>query len=216
MLYKWWERRYRMHCSYIFFERLFASNHWHIWTMLVSAVEINLRWKPTDYHRLNELPFHRARLNRMGECVLLSISPTYLRHRCESNVLCSWGRSVCYNNDNCLIKFPWTITDRPLSRWNVATMRLSHNMMTSSNGNIFRVTGPLCGEFTVNRWIPLTKASVAELWCFLSYAPEQTVEQTIETHVIWDITPSRWLWYRCNEYHAVSHMSNTANGNFTE
>ena len=25
---------------------------------------------------------------------------------------------------------------------------LSSNMMTSSNGNIFRVTGPLCGEFT--------------------------------------------------------------------
>ena len=24
----------------------------------------------------------------------------------------------------------------------------SFNMMTSSNGNIFRVTGPLCGEFT--------------------------------------------------------------------
>ena len=40
-------------------------------------------------------------------------------------------------------------------------------MMTSSNGNIFRVTGPLCGEFTGHRWIPLTKASDAELWCFL-------------------------------------------------
>ena len=39
-------------------------------------------------------------------------------------------------------------------------------MMTSSNGNIFRVTGPLCGEFTGDRWIPLTKASDAELWCF--------------------------------------------------
>ena len=25
---------------------------------------------------------------------------------------------------------------------------LNHSMMTSSNGNIFRVTGPLCGEFT--------------------------------------------------------------------
>ena len=37
-------------------------------------------------------------------------------------------------------------------------------MMTSSNGNIFRVTGPLCGEFTGHRWIPLTKASDAELW----------------------------------------------------
>ena len=27
-------------------------------------------------------------------------------------------------------------------------------MMTSSSGNIFRVTGPLCGEFTGDRWIP--------------------------------------------------------------
>ena len=32
---------------------------------------------------------------------------------------------------------------------------------TSSNENIFRVTGPLCGEFTGHRWIPLTKASDA-------------------------------------------------------
>ena len=41
-------------------------------------------------------------------------------------------------------------------------------MMTSSNGNIFRVTGHLCGEFTGSRWIPRTKASDAELWCFSS------------------------------------------------
>ena len=30
-------------------------------------------------------------------------------------------------------------------------------MMTSSNGNIFRDTGPLCGEFTGDRLIPRTK-----------------------------------------------------------
>ena len=30
------------------------------------------------------------------------------------------------------------------------------NMMTSSNGNIFRVTGLYCGEITGHRWIPLT------------------------------------------------------------
>ena len=30
--------------------------------------------------------------------------------------------------------------------------------MTSSDGNIFRVTGHLCGEFTGPRWIPQTKA----------------------------------------------------------
>ena len=39
-------------------------------------------------------------------------------------------------------------------------------MMTSSNGNISRVTGHLCGEFTGHRWIPRTKASDAELWFF--------------------------------------------------
>ena len=60
------------------------------------------------------------------------------------------------------------------------------HMMTSSNGNIFRVTGPLCGEYTGHRWIPLTKASDAELWCFLWSTPEQTFEQANETPVIWD------------------------------
>ena len=30
----------------------------------------------------------------------------------------------------------------------------------------FHVTGPLCGEVIHHRWIPLTKASDAELWCF--------------------------------------------------
>ena len=40
------------------------------------------------------------------------------------------------------------------------------------NGNIFRVTGPLCGEFTGYRWIHLTKASDAELWYFLWSTPD--------------------------------------------
>ena len=61
--------------------------------------------------------------------------------------------------------------------------RNSNLMTTSSNGNIFRVTGTVCGESIGKRWIPLTNAS---LWCFLSSAHEQTVEQTIETAVIWD------------------------------
>ena len=47
-----------------------------------------------------------------------------------------------------------------------------NNMMTSSNGNIFRVTGLLCGGFTGDRWIPRAKASDAWLWCFLWSAPE--------------------------------------------
>ena len=45
------------------------------------------------------------------------------------------------------------------------------SMMTSSNGTIFLVTGPLHGKFTDDRWIHRTKASDAELWCFLWSAP---------------------------------------------
>ena len=44
--------------------------------------------------------------------------------------------------------------------------------MASLNGNIFRVTGHFCGELTGPRWIPRTKASEAELCCFLLSAPE--------------------------------------------
>ena len=66
----------------------------------------------------------------------------------------------------------------PLFRW--------WRMMTSSSGNMFRITGPLHGGFTVHRGIPLTKTSDAELWCFLWYAPEQTFELTIEMPMIWD------------------------------
>ena len=44
----------------------------------------------------------------------------------------------------------------------------------------------LFGESTGDRWIPLTKASDAELWCFLWSAPEQTVKQTVAAPVIWD------------------------------
>ena len=59
-------------------------------------------------------------------------------------------------------------------------------MMTASNGHIFRVTGPVCGEFTGHRWIPHTKASDAELWYFLWSVPEQKDVQTMETPVVWD------------------------------
>ena len=67
----------------------------------------------------------------------------------------------------------------------------------SSNGNIFRVTGPLWGESTGDRWVPLTKASNAELWCFISSLPEQMIEQKSRRR--WFETPSRSLSRHCND-----------------
>ena len=56
--------------------------------------------------------------------------------------------------------------------WGSMFWRFQLTMMMSSNGNILCDTGHLCGEFTGHRWIPLTKASDAELWCFLWSALE--------------------------------------------
>ena len=66
------------------------------------------------------------------------------------------------------------------------TFQILTSMMTSTNGNIFSITGTFVRGTTSHRWIPLTKASDAELWYFLWSVPEQTVEQTIEAPVIWD------------------------------
>ena len=39
---------------------------------------------------------------------------------------------------------------------------------------------------TFSALLDLTKASGAEIWCFLWYVPKQTVEPTIGTSMIWD------------------------------
>ena len=49
------------------------------------------------------------------------------------------------------------------SDWHHVTCNSKKYMMTSSDGNIFRITDALFGEFTDHRLIPLTKASDAEL-----------------------------------------------------
>ena len=72
----------------------------------------------------------------------------------------------------------------------------SQVMMTSSNGNIFRVTGPLCGEFTGDRWIPITKASDAELWCFFDLRLNKRMSK--QSWGWWLETSRRSLWRHCN------------------
>ena len=67
------------------------------------------------------------------------------------------------------------------------------HMMTSSNGSTFLVTGHLCGEFTGPRWIPRTKASDAELWCFLDLRPNKRLSKQP-----WFETPPCPLWRHCN------------------
>ena len=60
--------------------------------------------------------------------------------------------------------------------------------------NHFRLTGPLCGEFTGHRWIPSTKASDAELFSNLC------LNKGLGKHSWgwWFETPSRPLRRHCN------------------
>ena len=51
-----------------------------------------------------------------------------------------------------------------------------------------------------HRWIPLTKASDAGFWCFIWSAPEQIVEQTIETPLISDTRYDVILIGSCSIY----------------
>ena len=94
------------------------------------------------------------------------------------------------------------------STWRFSTTdyRSSHvtmqqDMMTSSNGSIFRVTGPLWRESTGHRWISLTKVSNAELWCCFSCADEQTAEKTDAMLLIWDAHGAH-----CDVTEIISHL----------
>ena len=77
------------------------------------------------------------------------------------------------------------------------------SMMTSSNENIFHVTGPLCGEFTGHRWIPLTKASDAELWCFYDLCLNKRLSK--QSWGWWIETPPCSLWRHCNVTGCAGH-----------
>ena len=77
-----------------------------------------------------------------------------------------------------LANIPWKLCSRAIQGNHIYSSLFSLKRKTITqhddviNGNIFHVTEPLCGEFTGHRWIPRTKASDAELWCFLWFAPE--------------------------------------------
>ena len=73
-----------------------------------------------------------------------------------------------------------------------------------SNGNIFRITGPLWGKFKGHGVIPFTKAVGAELWWFIWSAVEQTFEQTVETPVISDATVLIMTPLQCFFLHEAS------------
>ena len=66
---------------------------------------------------------------------------------------------------------------------------------------------PLWGEFTGQRWIPLTKASDVELWWFLLSGPEHRLSKHRYVRDLWchlpdyDVTVMMWSMFYINLLH---------------
>ena len=70
-------------------------------------------------------------------------------------------------------------------------------MMTSSNGNIFRVTGPLCGEFTGPGEFPTQRPVTRSFDVFFDLRLNKRLRK--QPWGWWFETPSWSSWRHCNE-----------------
>ena len=125
------------------------------------SCEIALMWKPLDTCGMSLLIrvmawFRQATNHYMNQSWPRYMSRNYVtRPQCfinEISLKCSWRSSskVFIGSGNLLT-----------TNSHDGVIKLKH----------FPRYWP-CGEFTAHRWIPLTKAIDAELWCFLWYAPD--------------------------------------------
>ena len=92
------------------------------------------------------------------------------------------------------------------SAWKLRTMHYTNRcyMMTSSNGNIFRVTGPLCGESQVTGEFPSLRPVTRSFDVFFDLClSKQLSEQSTRW---WFETPSHSLFRHCSETSAFCIM----------
>ena len=120
-----------------------------------------------------------------------------------SNVF-SWKNNLHFDSNICFPRVQLTI-DVHCSIWFLCTQKgyqapslHQASMMTSSNGNIFRVAGTLCGEFTGHRWIPSQRPVTRSFDVFFDLRLNKRLSRQS-----WDWgfeTPSRSLWRHCNDH----------------
>ena len=78
---------------------------------------------------------------------------------------------------------------------------ISRSMMTSSKGNIFRVTGPLCGEFTGPGEFPTQRPVTRSFDAFFDLRLNKRLSK--QWWGWWFETPSWPLWRQCNDLTSV-------------
>ena len=105
---------------------------------------------------------------------------------------------MCINWSYCISSCgqPLTWTEKQKTSLNSITM------MTSSNGNIFRVTGHLCGEFTGLREFPTQRPVTRSFDVFFYLRPNKRLSK--QSWGWWLKTPSRPLWRHRNDIKFVN------------
>ena len=132
-----------------------AKGEWSQWRTYIVQYPRTKDRKPNNSKLLLADNENKTSCNRYYYSISVPSYPIL----CKLNTIEQLKRMLCTNSVSQDLSLRWVSDGYPKF------------MTASSNGNIFRVTGPLCGEFTGHRWIPLTKASDAELWYFLWSAP---------------------------------------------
>ena len=123
-----------------------------------------------------------------------------------SSGLLRWANTIYHQRNFVLAKLhPWhfILSDTRksylrLHGYAIAVVtRHQHYMMTSSNGNIFRVTGPLCGEFPGPGEFPAQRPVTRSFDDFFDLRPNKRLSKQLT--VVYSETPSWSLWRQCNE-----------------
>ena len=78
-------------------------------------------------------------------------------------------------------------------------MRNWSTMLTASNGNIFRDTGLLCGEFTGE--FPSQRSAMRSFDIFFDLCLNKRLKKTSRRR--WFETPSRLLWHHCTDSYQI-------------
>ena len=81
--------------------------------------------------------------------------------------------------------------------WSLSQCKTTCHMMTSSNGNIFRVTGPLCGEFTGPGEFPTQRPVTRSFDVFFDLRLNKRLNK--QSWGWWFETLSRPFWRHRNE-----------------
>ena len=122
-----------------------------------------------------------------------------------------YGCHVTSRRDVLVIRLPLFHWFGRLDHWQMSrdTDDMPHSMVTSSNGNIFRVTGPLCGEFTGPGEFPAQRPVTRSFDVFFDLRLNKGLSKQPLRLVIWDvIVVIMTSLYRLHVWFITRHVRN--------